>query len=599
MHPTLRRVAYAKTAKGCGRLWPAQAPGVVLSTGADEKLTQLTSSRWFDVGRGSATAYDKHQQWLSRRVETIDFVGARSVKRSISVDFEVPAGLPRLKELAAPGTWLVPISVFQKWPRLMGFNFVGPTGHPTSLYLRKTNKQLDFGLLLGMVDLTLSHCESALERHRRELRDTLGRGLGRPRAEQLPVELRRKLAAIVQSARPARAAIEDAVNELELHLRTRLSHALANAARPERERTAARITATVDLAGRLAASSVLWVNVDGDPGTDRIVKFSYLHAYHLSATPDDDEDEDREIGASRWSRWTRQILIACSWRKRTLFIPLPHAGRHVRFHLDTRAPSEGLALVGADVMAFPSAQAAGRDDEGVVRSVDHLAEKYDELDRPDEWVGPESSRLYIDYGAPVVLASASRSRDREMKSRDGADREATAEIVDDRAHVYLGERSAPSHRVFLQVKLAAARHGFITGCALAAFIIALLMGAGYFELESAALHLEPTVVLLSVVPVVLGYVLVRPGEHALEHYHIRGVRILALVSGATPIAGALTLVLTHVRDKEHLPNVSVARPIWGALAIVATIAAVALFFSWLRSARPSKVHEGITPDSRL
>jgi hypothetical protein len=570
-----------------------------LSADADDKLTQLTGSRWFDVGRGSAVAYDKHQQWLSRRVETIDFVGARSVKRSISVDFEVPAGLPRLKELAAPGTWLVPVSVFQKWPRLMNFNFVGPTGHPTSLYLRKTNKQLDFGLLLGMVDLTLTHRESMLERRRRELRATLGRGLSRPRAEQLPIELRRKLAAIVQSARPARATIKDAVNELEVFLRNRLGHALAHAARPDRERITTRITATVDLAGRLAASSVLWVNVEGDPGTDRIVKFSYLHAYHLSATPDDGDDDDPEVGASRWRRWIRQMLIACSWRKRTLFIPLPHAGRHVRFHLDTRAPSESLALVGADVMAFPSAQAASRRDDAVVRSVDRLAEKYDELDPPDEWVGPESSRLYIDYGAPVELASASPSRDSEIKSREGADREATAEIVDGRAHVYLGERSAPSHRVFLQVKLAAARHGFITGCALATLIIALLMGAGYFELKSAALHLEPTVVLLSVVPVVLGYVLVRPGEHALEQYHIQGVRVLALISGATPIAGALTLVLTHRSGKEHLPDLSVARPIWGALAIIAALTAVALLFSWLRSARPSKVREGIPPDSRL
>jgi hypothetical protein len=70
------------------------------------------------------------------------------------------------------------------------------------------------------------------------------------------------------------------------------------------------------------------------------------------------------------------------------------------------------------------------------------------------------------------------------------------------------------------------------------------MAVVYFRLTPVALHVEATVVLQSVVPVVLGYVLVRPAEHPLEHYRISGVRLAALISGATPLIRALTLVLT-------------------------------------------------------
>src|ERR1700758_5611029 len=111
----------------------------------DEALRQTTKSFWFGVGRASATAYAAHEEWLYRRVETIEFIGRHSVKRSISVDFEVPSRLPSLRDRAPKGTSLVPISVLHKWPPLMDFDFIGPTGHPTSRYIGTTNKHLDFG----------------------------------------------------------------------------------------------------------------------------------------------------------------------------------------------------------------------------------------------------------------------------------------------------------------------------------------------------------------------------------------------------------------------------------------------------------------------
>jgi hypothetical protein len=106
------------------------------------------------------------------------------------------------------------------------------------------------------------------------------------------------------------------------------------------------------------------------------------------------------------------------------------------------------------------------------------------------------------------------------------------------------------------------------------------MLAAYLNLESASLHLEPTVVLLAAVPVVLGYVLVRPGENALERYQIAGVRSMAMFSGAMPISGALTLVLTHTNRRGNPPDLATARPVWLGLLLASGLMAVGLTLSW-------------------
>jgi multisubunit Na+/H+ antiporter MnhB subunit len=249
-------------------------------------------------------------------------------------------------------------------------------------------------------------------------------------------------------------------------------------------------------------------------------------------------------------------------------------------------------------MAFPPARDRG-ETRPSVKPVDSYVRRRSPLHLADESIGPESSRFIMDYGEPSVIASTSTKLDRHAKEKEHADPQATVEIVDDRVHAYLGERSAPSHRVFLQVKLGAARLGFVWGCTIAAWIIAALMWYGYAELKSAALHLEPTVVLLSVVPVVLGYVLVRPGEHALERYHIKGVRLLALIAGATPIVGALTLVLTRKETRDHPPDLAVARPIWHVLVYVSLAAALLLLASLVGAATPRKLRESTLTDATL
>lgn len=229
----------------------------------EDKLRR-SADFWLKIGRRSAFAYARHANWLFRRVETIDFVGSGSVKRHISVDFEVPPGLPKLGKHAAKGIRLVPISVYYKWPPLMGFDFLGPNGRPTSLYRRATNKQLDFGLLLGMVDLAVARSMFDDEPKSRKDLQSLAREVAK--TDVLDSCLQCRLKTVVDNRRPQWAEVERATNEL----RDELTSKLAGPLNRGREDVAAQIAATVDLAGRLADSSILWVGVDGNPGTDRI-----------------------------------------------------------------------------------------------------------------------------------------------------------------------------------------------------------------------------------------------------------------------------------------------------------------------------------------
>jgi hypothetical protein len=281
----------------------------------------------------------------------------------------------------------------------------------------------------------------------------------------------------------------------------------------------------VDLAGQLAGSSILWVPMDeAAPGTDRIVKFSYLGEF--------------EAPHALWKR----IFIACSWRERTIYVPLPHAGRSTRFHLDIQAPGDGLELMSARAIGFPSAAA--------------------------QYPAPPA-RNY-ERTPPVPVPPQPRPSPVERSAMTGE-----SAIVDRRAHIYLAYQPGRSHRIVLELRIAASRHGFVASCLVAATAIAILMSITYAKLGSAEASLDATVVLLAAVPVVLGYLLVRPSSHALERFHIMGVRTLMLLCGTTPILGALALVLL---------NRSLSRAIWAGLLILSWYFVAALFASWLFAA---------------
>lgn len=449
---------------------------------------------WYGVGRQSAATYLIRSEWLYRRVESIEFVGRYSVRRRVSVDFEIPSGLPSLGTRARPDGRLVPVAALQKWPPLTGFDFIGPDEHPISLYMRDTTKALDLGLLVGLAESVIGRISPAM-----------ADGFTYIVSHETPDE--RELAAVVHG------------------IRIELEHAVEDITDPgEREQASQRMKETIDFAGRLSNSSLLWVLVTGTPGTDWIVKFSYL---------------DPHVDTNRpWKR----VLIGCSWWQRTIDLWLPHAGLHTRYHLDVLPPAPGLVLKSASLVALRGPRGAGASTARPATGQD---------------ARPEYSRI-----------------------RDG------------RAIIYRGAREAPSHRIFLRVRIAASREGFISGCAISAAVVAALMTASFIWLPAANRNIDATVVLLGAVPVVLGYVLVRPGETAFERYHLVGVRRMTVISGSLPIVGAITLVLTRNGDTS-LPGS--AKDVWAILVIASLLLAVALAMSWFHAVNPDAGEQIIAP----
>jgi hypothetical protein len=478
--------------------------------------TEDEQAFWGRIGSQSAAVYLEQEDWLYRRVESIEWVTRDTLRRRVSVDFEIPKGLPYLGSRAKPGAKLVPVSTLQKWPPLGDFSLIGPDGMSMSLYLSDTNKALDTGLLLGMAD---SVCGRLSEPLRGDL-------AGRIIAEN--------------------GVHDDTVLELTEALRKELTNAVdQETSSAARTLAAKRAEATVNLAGQLANSLVLWVPVVGTAGTDCIVKFTYLDPIRATAPA-----------------W-KQLLIHCSWWERRVAIALLHTASHTRYHLNVLPPSLGLDLTRAEILGFPGPS---------IPSTTRAKARGKAESRLSGQSREVSSESRLSVPSPGEASELKTPGDPQQEVPDYSN------IIDPPARIYLGYRAAPSHRVLLRLWIAPVREGFITGCAISASAIAVLMSISFVRLSETASSIASTVVLLAAVPVVLAYVLVRPGETAFERYQLVGVRTMALLSGAIPIVGAFIMVLT---PNAGTPDFHLVRPEWAVLVIASWILAVALTTSWL------------------
>lgn len=554
-------------------------------------LKELSGNDWYEVGKNAALAYERDHKWLFRRVESIEFVDRRSVRRTVIVDFEVPRKLQDLhsqKEVGPRNTYLVPIAMLPKWPPTMGFQLEDAAGNMLSRYRSRTTKRLDFGLLMGLIDLALT--EKGTSRWRKQRR-------AKSPSAEISAGLKLKLAEIVDNPQPLQDEVTKVVNALSAELKAKRPPEHMRWKQHKGSRDVA--AAAVDLAARLSGGSILWVAVPGPPKSDRIVTFSYQGAYRVKSPRFTEDRGERKVGPFRLALgiWNRFATI-CSWRGRILVIPLLHGGQGTRYHLNMHLPPGSVEMRSATAVVLPAAADPDAPTYPPPKSLSvvALAAKYRKrpykgfLKTPDEWVGPESSGYLMDYGEPKVLATTDKKVGGE--STETRPKDSSMEIVDRQAHMYSGANGVPSHRLLLQVKLKAGREGLITGCALAAFAIAALMWGVEVRLQQAVAHISQTVVLLSLVPVVLAYVVVRPNEQPLEHEHLWGVRTMAVLAGALPLIGAACMALA---DKEG--GLGALHAIWLGLAIVSGLLLAGLSLSWLLSASPKKPSEP-TPTGR-
>ncbi|MGN6867760.1 MAG: hypothetical protein ACTHMY_05075 [Solirubrobacteraceae bacterium] len=605
---------------------------------------QSSLSASYEIGHATAPVYQRRSEWLSRRVEAIEFAAGGEVLRRLSVDFEIPDGLPHLDGLAAPGVQLVPVSSYRKWPPLSTFDFRSEDGQPLSLYRRITNNSLDFGLLVGMTEL-----------------------VSEPPSE----ELKAKLWGIVMADKPPNHEVERTVKSLAEHLK---AHAFAG--------TAPDVPEVIDLAARLASSVILWAPVAGTPGTDRIIKFGY-------------REEQERLG-----RWWNRILVSCSWRPRITWIQLPQAGLHTRHHVEVRAPdARGLVFLNAVTLAFPAfpemllterkpdphpssspeptrvdSQAvrdwwrverwrvrpadarkraewrgrirvrttfisttltrfgfSGRVGGGPNASSDEQREQTGieltpaitgsvatsvatvrELERdqpPSTPATPKSTAGPVEAQDVTTAAKTGEAEDRKINvatqgATDGQSRlkqparagvvsepdrppSSWVQISNGDVFVYHPERAVPSHRMFMVLHTGASREGYVTTCALAVILLNLLMTVTLFHLKAVLAHLDATVVLLAALPALLGFAVLRPTEHELERAQTVGVRIMTLLAGSLPVLAMTMAVATHDR-RNDFPEPTVVRPVWAGLVVLGWAIAIAISWSWLLAANPNE-----------
>jgi hypothetical protein len=153
------------------------------------------------------------------------------------------------------------------------------------------------------------------------------------------------------------------------------------------------------------------------------------------------------------------------------------------------------------------------------------------------------------------------------------DGEAYAWISRRRAYLYVSRSEKRS--AIAQIELRAARR-YVASAPTAAFLIASAMT--FFSLAVLPVapdHAPATVTALLLVPALLGYLVVRPGEHPLARRHLAGVRFLVFVSGSLPVAAAISLLA------GEWPTGCGVEISWWAQTALAWLCFVLLSISWL------------------
>jgi hypothetical protein len=497
---------------------------------------ELISSRLPDVAAQYAHLIPQSRTWIHRRVDYLSFTEQYMVQRRISIDFTIPQGAQAfVPSDGGPGTYYLPVSLLVKWPPVMRFDFRDDVGAPVPLLTSRKNRAVDAAVLRKLAPAN-------------------------PPSTRVP-ELEEALTAIAASRDvEARQALDRFAAALGPYS-TGLSDADREAWRQVK-----------NLAALLVENSLLWVRVSGVPGDRKVVKFGF------------EDPVERQLVL-----W-RRLLSALSWRPTTFVYEVPHLSLAMSYHLQIDAPA-GLAMHYPDIYL---------DDPRPTRRA--LMPETPDTDRAS-LTGP-ALRTFVAGGA-IAIRQALRdagisARAKARKAREGLtptdplprraphfDEPAPgAKYVWNtgrRAYMYV---SNPRHRYALvRVEMRAQKHGLVTPAVAAAFLIAALLtwfAAGAGAISS---HIEPAVTVLLLVPGLLGYLVVRPGEHPLVRRHLGGVRAVALISGSLPVIAALILL-----SSRH-PTTLQLRVGWGLLAFVAWLLAAVLVLSWVLPLPPDVARE--------
>lgn len=489
-----------------------------------------------ELAKKSVFALSDTDRWLHRRVDRVSFTPQLMVSRQVSVDFTIPPGLPPFREGSdGVNEYFVPIALLRKWPPPMQFDLRSPENEPISLLTSRKSREIDAAALLALAP-----------------------------PGPLKVLLEDRLCDVVRA---------DAV-AAQTHLET-IGNAIGNGFRSgaldATERSA--WVPALKLATSLAANTLIWARVTGDAHSRHIVKFS------------------QEYPAARNFYLHSRVLAALSWQPIRIQLELATLGERGSQHLEVDLPPELQAQrVQFRVLPFPPQEPEPTEKGQVERALHALGSGARALaSAPLEAAAVVVHAL---WRKGLALAGLPRNPTGDkvpkhaVRPRRG---EPYAWNTNDRAYFYMAGGDYQYGLVTMHV--AVANRTIINGAlAMAAGTAALLTVFLYFRDQIVHLdHIEPAVTTLLLVPVILGALVARPGEHPMVRRHLAGVRGLLIVAGALPVVAAVVLVTLGPK-----PSGDDLYGWWLGLTIAAWAVAVLVALSWLLP--PARRERFVRPD---
>ena len=408
--------------------------------------------------------------WVNRRVETIEFVEDTTIRRAMSIDFT----LPEVAALAAPvqpDAWIaVPLEIIAKKP-LMHLDVIDEQRASLSTLNTLQNSELaGHGLAL--------------------LFDAIAAQSGQP---PVTVATRDRLEELVRAPVIRATQIRDEL----LAPGAELNRLLRVGTRQER--------LEVRLIRELTAGFMLLVQVQYEPGRNRVVKFAYDVEHRWDdrrpgSIPADDDRGLRSIPA----RFLRGL--GALPRRRTFVLRIGRAQGH---HVEVVAPED------TEIIA---AKLEGR-----------------------QWSTETSARVPFALDAQAGSRSRSHAYVSLLAGREGA-----ADAAEQRGK----QLSGRSDRAEFTVAIAPRRAGVVAVATIMAIFTALTLAL--FASRLADLDGQTSAAVLLLVPAIFAAYVSRAGEHPFATRSLFGIRVFALVGGV--LAAVLCAMIGAGLTKPQQPS---------------------------------------------
>lgn len=260
--------------------------------------------------------------WFSRRVENISFVGERRVRRRVSVDVRISQEMRDAAD--GQGRFPLPVALMRK-ATLVGFDLRDEQGGALSAATSADTADMAYYVLRAAVDLAF---ETALA-------GEPGNNSGTPRNREPSKSLQDVLRAIAARERvDANKALQELPTATDPKLKADLALLLGQDGKLE--------PGLQKLAGDLADNFLLLAHVPVD-SSRRVVKFCVEEEWETQA-------DGRRAWAARPARWL-------CWAPGKYLLPTPGVGLCRSYHLEIEPPG-GLVVAKATLEVAPAGKRA-------------------------------------------------------------------------------------------------------------------------------------------------------------------------------------------------------------------------------------------------